>query len=269
MEFTTNFVVNCIKTRCKFMYFFDRFGTLQNLAETLKHRWLPSQMRIPRWKSRCKFHLFLVFFGVIFYNGNLWNLQRVLMEFTTNFVVNCIKTRCKFMYFFDRFGTLQNLAETLKHRWLPSQMRIPRWKSRCKFHLFLVFFGVIFYNGNLWNLQRILMEFTTDLVFCPGKRSILTSSRFVEKSHFFDFSTIFFKSRCKNFCPPQNPVVKNGFAKTLKHRWLPSHLRWQMLRKSKKSSKKKQNFLKNNHFFFSQNAETSVAAEPNASRKVA
>ena len=191
------------------------------------------------------------------------------MEFTMNFVVNCIKTRCKFMYFFDRFGTLQNLAETLKHRWLPSQMRIPRWKSRCKFHLFLVFFGVIFYNGNLWNLQRILMEFTTDLVFCPGKRSILTSSRFVEKSHFFDFSTFFFKSRCKNFCPPQNPVVKNGFAKTLKHRWLPSHLRWQMLRKSKKSSKKKQNFMKKQHFLFSQNAETSVAAEPNASRKVA
>ena len=191
------------------------------------------------------------------------------MEFTTNFVVNCIKTRCKNMFFFVRFDTLQNLAETLKHRWLPSQMRIPRWKSRCKFHLFLVFFGVIFYNGNLWNLQRIYNEFTTDLGSCPGKRSILTSSRFVEKSHFFDFSMIFFKSRCANCCPHQNPVVKNGFAKTLKHRWLPSHLRWQKSQKSKKSSKKKQKIIKKLLFFFSQNAETSVAAEPNASRKVA
>ena len=202
---------------------------------------------LPRCKSRCEKHLFLFFFGVIFYNGNLWFLQRVLMEFTTKFVVNCIKTRCKFMYFFHCFGTLQNLAETLKHRWPPSQMHISPCKSRCKFHLFLMFFGGIFYNGNLWNLQRILMEFTTDLVSCPGKRSILTSSRFVEKSHVFDFSTIFFKSRCKNSCPPQNPVVKNGFAKTLKHRWLPSHLSGQETRKSKKSSKKNQNFIKNNH----------------------
>ena len=126
---------------------------------------------LPAWKSRCEKHLFLVFFGVIFYNGNLWFLQRVLMEFTTKFVVNCIKTRCKFMYFFYCFGTLQNLAETLKHRWPPSQMHISPCKSRCKFHLFLLFFGGIFYNGNLWNLQRILMEFTTDLVSCPGKWS--------------------------------------------------------------------------------------------------
>ena len=35
------------------------------------------------------------------------------------------------MYFFDRFGTLQNLAETLKHRWLPSQMH------QGKLHIFL------------------------------------------------------------------------------------------------------------------------------------
>ena len=173
------------------------------------------------------------------------------------------------MYFFHCFGTLQNLAETLKHRWLPSHLSRAGSVFSCQ-KVVKSFLG----NGEngqwiFWNLQRVLMEFTTDLVFCPGKRSILTSSRFVEKSHFFDFSTIFFKSRCKNFCPPQNPVVKTGFAKTLKHRWLPSHLRWQMLRKSKKSSKKKQNFIKKKHFFFSQNAETSVAAEPNASRKVA
>ena len=146
---------------------------------------------LPRWKSRCKFHLFFVFFGVIFYNGNFGIYNGFFSCHAENSFLPCIKTRCKFMYFFDRFGTLQNLAETLKHRWLPSQMRIPRWKSRCKFHPFLVFFGVIFYNGNLLNLQRILMEFTTDLGSCPGKRSILSSSRFVEKSHFFDFSTIF------------------------------------------------------------------------------
>ena len=135
--------------------------------------------------------------------------------------------------------------------------------------LFWCFFGVIFYNGNLWNLQRILMEFTTDLAparengrYC--RRPVLSKNR-----TFLIFRPFLFKSRCKFCCHPQNPVVKNGFAKTLKHRWLPSHLSGQQTRKSKKSSKKKQNFMKKQHFLFSQNAETSVAAEPNASRKVA
>ena len=120
------------------------------------------------------------------------------------------------------------------------------------------------------------MEFTTDFDgiyngfgLLPGKMVEKSRCKNVEKSHFFDFSTLFFWARCKISCPPQNPVVKNGFAKTLKHRWLPSHLSGTETRKSKKSSKKNQNFIKNNHFFFSQNAETSVAAEPNASRKVA
>ena len=154
------------------------------------------------------------------------------MEFTTKFVVNCIKTRCKFMYFFHCFGTLQNLAETLKHRWLPSHLSRAGSVFSCQ-KVVKSFPG----NGEngqwiLWNLQRVLMEFTTDLVFCPRKRSILTSFRNVEKSHFFYFSTIFIKSRCKNFCPLENPVVKTGFAKTLKHRWLPSHLSGQKTRKS-------------------------------------
>ena len=47
-------------------------------------------------------------------------------------------------------------------------------------------------------------------------------------------------------------------AKTLKHRWLPSQMRQLIIKISSKKS-----------FFFSKNAETSVAAEPNESRKIA
>ena len=47
-------------------------------------------------------------------------------------------------------------------------------------------------------------------------------------------------------------------AKTLKHRWLPSQMRQLIIKISSKKS-----------FFFNKNAETSVAAEPNESRKVA
>ena len=46
--------------------------------------------------------------------------------------------------------------------------------------------------------------------------------------------------------------------KTLKHRWLPSQMRQLIIKISSNKS-----------FFFNKNAETSVAAEPNESRKVA
>ena len=171
------------------------------------------------------------------------------MEFTTNFVVNCIKTRCKFMYFFDRFGTLQNLAETLKHRWLPSQMRLPRWKSRCKFHLFLVVFRSHF-------LQRKLMEFTTDFDgiyngfgLLPGKTVDFDVVPFCRKIALFWFFD--------HFC--SNPVVNVVFSsKSRCKKWLCQNaetsvaaepFEWAGNAKIQKIDRKKQNFMKKQHFF--------------------
>ena len=98
------------------------------------------------------------------------NLQRKLEFFTTGWPFSSGKTILfEFRWFYLPAKTVQNRLPKPSFFWWAGDL--PRWKSRCKFHLFLVFFGVIFYNGNLWNLQRILMEFTTDLVSCPGKWS--------------------------------------------------------------------------------------------------
>ena len=91
----TKSVVNSIKIRCKFQKIHWPFSPFpgndfttfwQEKTLTARLKWLGSH--------RC-FSVSAKFCKVPKQSKKYMNLQRVLMQFTTNFVVNSIKTRCK------------------------------------------------------------------------------------------------------------------------------------------------------------------------------
>ena len=91
----TKSVVNSIKTRCKFHKIHWPFSPFpgNDFTTFWQEKTLPARLK---WlgSHRC-FSVSAKFCKVPKQWKKYMNLQRVLMQFTTNFVVNSIKTRCK------------------------------------------------------------------------------------------------------------------------------------------------------------------------------